>query len=159
MRGSVLNGQLIHFLFQSVREMMEFSFHLEFLPSLWKVYKTPMFVQLMTTFDNLTNVVLKNIDAATVRLQKQGPTEDHEMGVLEKLLQIDRRVALVMCYDMLIAGVDTVSSFSHPLTHEPLELTLLLYPIYRQHQFLYQHSTCWPRIRRNKRNCVKSSER
>lgn len=139
--------------------MMEFSFHLEFLPSLWKVYKTPMFVRLMITFDNLTNVVLKYIDAATVRLQKQGPTEDHEMGVLEKLLQIDRRVALVMCYDMLIAGVDTVSTLSHPMAHEPQKLTLFFYSTYRQHRFPYQHSTCWPKIRRNKRNCEMSSER
>lgn len=32
-----------------------------------------------------------------------------EMSVLEKLLQIDRDLAIMMSLDMLMAGVDTVS--------------------------------------------------
>lgn len=88
--------------------MMELMYHLELLPSFWKLYKTPKFVKLMKTFDNMTNAILKYVDAAILRLEKTTPTADHEMGVLEKLLQIDRHAAVVMCYDMLMAGVDTV---------------------------------------------------
>lgn len=33
---------------------------------------------------------------------------DREPSVLEKLLKIDRQVAIVMAIDMMLAGVDTV---------------------------------------------------
>lgn len=36
---------------------------------------------------------------------------NHEMGVLEKLLKIDRNGAIVMASDMLMAGIDTVNTF------------------------------------------------
>lgn len=37
-------------------------------------------------------------------------TEDREESILEKLIKIDKKVAVVMCIDNIIAGVDTSSS-------------------------------------------------
>lgn len=88
--------------------MIELLYKLDIMPSIWKFYSTPNFVKLMETFDYLTNTVMKHVDASVQRLQAQSTTADHEMGVLEKLLKIDRDVALIMALDMLLAGVDTV---------------------------------------------------
>lgn len=33
---------------------------------------------------------------------------DKEKGILFKLLQIDKRIATVMAFDMIFAGIDTV---------------------------------------------------
>lgn len=43
---------------------------------------------------------------------RQGSRENsqREAGVLEKLLKIDKNVAIVMATDMLVAGVDTVQT-------------------------------------------------
>lgn len=44
---------------------------------------------------------------------KLRPQDDaREQSVLEKLLKIDRRVAIIMALDMLMAGVDTVGILS-----------------------------------------------
>lgn len=53
----------------------------------------------------------KFIDAALEKLQQKAKDGDEsgEMSVLEKLLQIDRNLAIMMSLDMLMAGVDTVS--------------------------------------------------
>lgn len=41
-------------------------------------------------------------------MKERPQDETRELSVLEKLLKIDRRVAIVMALDMLLAGVDTV---------------------------------------------------
>lgn len=52
---------------------------------------------------------MKNIDAAEEDLKKN-PVQrsEKEMSVLEKLLKINRSVAVVMASDMMAAGIDTV---------------------------------------------------
>lgn len=52
------------------------------------------------------------VDKAIENLEKNPNKwdEDREPSVLEKLLKVDRHVAVVMALDMLLAGVDTVSN-------------------------------------------------
>lgn len=58
------------------------------------------------------SISLKRVDEAMERLKKsENQKSDREASVLEKLLKIDRKVAVVMAMDMLLAGVDTVSIF------------------------------------------------
>lgn len=42
---------------------------------------------------------------------KEKKVSDSEKGVLEKMLEIDERMAIIMVSDMLFAGVDTVRMF------------------------------------------------
>lgn len=50
------------------------------------------------------------VDKTIEELQKQGGKKsDDEKGVLEKLLEINKDVAVIMASDMLFAGVDTVN--------------------------------------------------
>lgn len=59
------------------------------------------------------SLIHKYISEAIFRIDKNKNSlkSDQEMGVLEKLLKIDRNAAFVMATDMLLAGVDTVSNF------------------------------------------------
>jgi cytochrome P450 family 12 len=79
-------------------------------PSIWRHYKTKAFKDLMKVSDDLTEIILKYVDEAMENLKNQKPTEDHEESVLEKLLKINKNLAVVMCIDSLMAGVDTTSS-------------------------------------------------
>lgn len=56
-------------------------------------------------------MTLYYIDRAIEKLEKRSSfnTDDKEPSVLEKLLKIDKHVAMIMALDMMMAGVDTVS--------------------------------------------------
>lgn len=64
----------------------------------------------MNIFDQMTEIIMFYVDNAVKRLEEQGQLESDasDRSVLEKLLLIDRRIAVVMAFDMLLAGVDTV---------------------------------------------------
>lgn len=65
------------------------------------------------------------IDQAIEKFKKNPATseQNREPSVLEKLLKIDKHVAVVMALDMMMAGVDTVSTFIF-LTEISIELNL-----------------------------------
>lgn len=101
-------------LLKSIRNFFEYSEDLEVKPSIWKIVKTPTFYKLMDSLDALTDLSNKFIDEALkqIELDKDGKFTSEvgkEKSVLEKLLRIDRRIAVVMALDMMMAGVDTVS--------------------------------------------------
>ncbi|EDS34541.1 cytochrome P450 98A1 [Culex quinquefasciatus] len=94
------------------REVLELMYQLDILPSIWKFYKTKSFKRLMTLLDEVTRIVMAKVNEAVVRLEKNPTTNNDNQSVLEKLLKIDRNVAIVMALDMLLAGVDTTSAGS-----------------------------------------------
>lgn len=65
----------------------------------------------MNVFDQMTDTIMHYIDKAVKRLDTidQSKSGASDRSVLEKLLLIDRRIAIVMAFDMVLAGVDTVS--------------------------------------------------
>lgn len=52
---------------------------------------------------------MAKVDDAVIRLEKNPSAPSDTQSVLEKLLKVDRHVAIVMAFDMLLAGVDTAS--------------------------------------------------
>jgi len=56
------------------------------------------------------SIIVHYIDKAIEELKTESPSADREESILEKLLKIDKRVAVVMCADAMLAGVDTTSS-------------------------------------------------
>lgn len=78
-------------------------------------YKTPKYHRLMKVFDELTAIAMAKVDEAVIRLEKNPSTSTDTQSVLEKLLKIDRDVAIVMSFDMVLAGVDTVRKQKSPL--------------------------------------------
>uniref|UniRef100_T1H2Z4 Cytochrome P450 n=1 Tax=Megaselia scalaris TaxID=36166 RepID=T1H2Z4_MEGSC len=49
-------------------------------------------------------------NAAREKMKTQPPKAPTEMSILEKLIKIDRKTAVVMAMDMLFAGIDTTST-------------------------------------------------
>uniref|UniRef100_A0A1Q3FR33 Putative cytochrome p450 12a4 mitochondrial n=1 Tax=Culex tarsalis TaxID=7177 RepID=A0A1Q3FR33_CULTA len=94
----------------NIREFVKLSFQLDILPSIWRFYKTPAFKRLMTVLDELTRIIMAKVDEAVIRLDKNPSLDSDSQSVLEKLLKVNRDVAVVMAFDMLLAGVDTTSA-------------------------------------------------
>lgn len=97
-----------------VKSFFVLTYELDVALSIWKYYKTPQFKQLMSTFDQMTSVIMKYVDRAVVRLDQTDDSRAaaEDRSILEKLLKIDRRIAVVMAFDMLLAGVDTVMNIA-----------------------------------------------
>ncbi|XP_013107493.1 cytochrome P450 CYP12A2 [Stomoxys calcitrans] len=102
-------------MFKGLTDFFTYSLEIEFKPSIWKVYKTPTFKKLMKTLDDITDITKTFVDEAIARLEEErrnGVPEkpDNEKSVLEKLIRIDKKIAMVMAMDMLMAGADTTST-------------------------------------------------
>ncbi|XP_055693247.1 probable cytochrome P450 12b2, mitochondrial [Lutzomyia longipalpis] len=96
-----------------LKEFFQLMFELDFQPSIWKFYKTPKFNRFMEIMDYMHEVIGKFVDKGLENLKEnaaKGENAGREKGVLEKLYEIDKDVAVLMALDSLLAGVDTTSS-------------------------------------------------
>ncbi|XP_052737991.1 cytochrome P450 CYP12A2-like [Bicyclus anynana] len=96
-------------LIQMVHDIFKIADELDFKPSLWRYISTPTFKKAMKLYEDQINISKHFIGEAIKKLEsKKSSTE--EKGVLEKLLEIDENVAVIMASDMLFAGVDTAAN-------------------------------------------------
>ncbi|XP_077292892.1 cytochrome P450 CYP12A2-like [Arctopsyche grandis] len=81
-------------------------------PSAWKYYATPTYKRAMKVYDEQVTFSQSLIQEAIERIEAKSVDDlsDLEPSILEKLLKIDKNVAIVMALDMFIAGVDTTST-------------------------------------------------
>lgn len=93
-----------------LKDVARLSFEYDIQPGIWRMYKTKGFQNVMDTYAKLTGIMKDYADESMRRLESAIPSVDHEAGVLEKLMKIDKHVAFVMVLDSLIAGVDTTTS-------------------------------------------------
>lgn len=71
------------------------------------------FEWVLSTFLNSNRSIISDIIDNSIEELNKRPADyaaDREASVLEKLLKIDRQIAVVMAYDMLVGGIDTVNS-------------------------------------------------
>ncbi|KAI8118151.1 Cytochrome P450 CYP12A2 [Lucilia cuprina] len=106
---------LVKELFQAINDFFKYGMEVEYRPSTWKYYKTKSFRNLMQSLDSMLNLTNTYVNEAIKRLEQEkqkGVPEkpEHEKSVLEKLIKIDKKLAIVMAMDLLMAGVDTTSS-------------------------------------------------
>ncbi|XP_017492327.1 PREDICTED: probable cytochrome P450 12b2, mitochondrial [Rhagoletis zephyria] len=92
----------------TMAEFMQATYEHDIAPSIWRIIKTPSFKRLMRLHDDLTMLTRKFIDKALERIEAEGRKE--AVSVLEKLLRVDKNIAVVMVIDMLFGGLDTTSS-------------------------------------------------
>lgn len=80
-------------------------------PPIWKYYQTKKFRQLIKVFDDMNEIILPKVDKAVKRLEaaEHKNSDKSDRSVLEKLLEINKNIAVVMAFDMLMAGIDTVN--------------------------------------------------
>lgn len=99
-------------LINGMQTFFELSYKLDLEPSIWKYFPyTPTFNKLMKAMDSVTDASIKYIELARKRMKQQTPKAPEEMSVLEKLIKIDKKIAVVMAMDMLFAGIDTVGLY------------------------------------------------
>ncbi|XP_075148697.1 cytochrome P450 CYP12A2-like isoform X2 [Haematobia irritans] len=113
--GRNRNNPEAKLLFKSLTELFVYSMELELKPSIWKYYTTPTMKKVIESLDHITEITKTYIEEAIERIEneeKSGRPEkpENEKSVLEKLVKIDKKIAMVMAMDMLMAGVDTTSS-------------------------------------------------
>lgn len=97
-----------------MNEFFELSSIYDVSPSFWKYYKTKNFHRLMNVHDQVTEISKQYIDKATKRFEKCSEIPNgSDKSILERLLKIDREIAIVMAIDMLLAGIDTVNIRIH----------------------------------------------
>lgn len=89
-----------------IRDFFTLAYEFEVNPSIWKIYKTKAFKNLINLYDEMTNIVLSYIENAIEDLKTQPKVQGNE-SILEKLLKVDKKLALVGCIDSIIGGVDT----------------------------------------------------
>jgi len=95
---------------QLLKEVIKLSFEYDVQPGIWRWIKTPGFKHVMKTYEKLTGTMKVYAEEAMGKFDATKPSLDHEAGILEKLMKIDKHVAFVMVLDSLIAGVDTTST-------------------------------------------------
>lgn len=98
-------------LFNVLNLFFELSGDLEMKPSIWRYVATPKFKKLIKALDDIQEITVGFVNEAVERLEREPSNKpEHEQSVLEKLLKTNKQIAIVMAIDMLMAGVDTVSS-------------------------------------------------
>lgn len=93
-----------------IRQFFVKAYDFEVNPSIWRYYETKAFKELLNVYDGLTNIIMEYVEKAMNKIESQPTVEGREESILEKLSKINKKVAVVMCADAMLAGVDTTSS-------------------------------------------------
>uniref|UniRef100_A0A1E1W6Z4 Cytochrome P450 n=1 Tax=Pectinophora gossypiella TaxID=13191 RepID=A0A1E1W6Z4_PECGO len=101
------NGE-VRRLIKCVHDIFKVSNDLDFKPNLWRYYPTKAFKRAMKLYDEQEYLAGYFVGNARKKLLTS-KTTNGEKGILEKLLEIDERTAVIMASDMLFAGVDTAA--------------------------------------------------
>ncbi|XP_046965915.1 cytochrome P450 CYP12A2-like [Vanessa cardui] len=110
LEDNLANDHPARILIQCAQDLLNLSWKLEFFPSLWRYYQTRNFKKLVKTLDLQWEVSVKFIEEAKRKINERGhdvPEEDK--SIIEKLLAVDDKVAIMMANEMLLAGIDTVA--------------------------------------------------
>ncbi|KAI5634846.1 cytochrome p450 domain-containing protein [Phthorimaea operculella] len=97
-------------LIQCVHDIFKIANELDFKPNLWKYFATRKFKRAMKLYEEQEKLATYFVQKARKEIESKPKVDDEEKGVLEKLLEIDERIAVIMASDMLFAGVDTAAN-------------------------------------------------
>ncbi|EDW79018.1 uncharacterized protein Dwil_GK10770 [Drosophila willistoni] len=98
-------------LFDNIRIFMRSFFELGMKPSLYKYISTPTYSRFSQVMDEIFDICSMYVNEAVKRIENTPKdTQKGHPSMLEQLLKIDHKFAIVMAMDMLMGGVDTTSS-------------------------------------------------
>ncbi|XP_023942726.2 cytochrome P450 CYP12A2-like [Bicyclus anynana] len=97
-------------LIKTIHDVLAVSEKLDFQPSLWKYFSTSTYKKGMKLYEEHMKLNEYFVDKASDELKSTGEKDYKDKSVLEKVLDIDRKIALATAHDMLFAGVDTAGS-------------------------------------------------
>ncbi|XP_023942759.2 cytochrome P450 CYP12A2 [Bicyclus anynana] len=94
----------------TVHDIFKILHELDFTPSLWKYITTPTYKKGIKLYSEHMRLNEFFIDKAIQQLKSKEEKNDKDKSILEKLLEMDRNVAVTVSNDLLLAGVDTSAS-------------------------------------------------
>lgn len=99
-------------LFQTSRDIFRLTFKLDIQPSMWKIISTPTYRKMKRTLNDSLNVAQKMLKENQDALEKrrQAGEKINSNSMLERLMEIDPKVAVIMSLDILFAGVDATAT-------------------------------------------------
>ena len=98
-------------LFECTKGLFEYVFKLDIQPSMWKTIRTPTYYKCMKAQEDIFRITNKYVQETLENIeekQKRGDTNEEAYSVLERMLVVDKKLAILTAMDMLLAGVDTV---------------------------------------------------
>lgn len=98
-------------LIKAALDILNLSFKLEFYPiAFWKLFSTPNFNKIVKAFDSQWDISEKFIKEAKKNIgERKNVILEENKSVIERLLEVDEKVAVMMANEMLFAGIDTVA--------------------------------------------------
>ncbi|KAH8252472.1 hypothetical protein KR032_000221 [Drosophila birchii] len=98
-------------LFQTSREIVRLAFKLDFQPSMWKIIATPTYRKMKKTLNDSLDVTQKLLKENQEELEKRRKAGENinNNSMLERLMEIDPKIAVIMGLDILFAGVDATA--------------------------------------------------
>ncbi|KAH8413275.1 hypothetical protein KR009_009550 [Drosophila setifemur] len=99
-------------LFQTTRDIFQLSYKLDFQPSIWKMVSTPTYRRMISVLNENLRVSQKLIQETQDELEKrrQAGEQVNSYSMLERMMEIDPKMAMIMSMDALLAGFDATSN-------------------------------------------------
>ncbi|XP_030081485.1 probable cytochrome P450 12d1 proximal, mitochondrial [Drosophila hydei] len=100
-------------LFKTARQTFQLSFKLDIQPSIWKFVSTPTYRKLMRALNESLDVAQRLIEESRLDMERrrQAGEQISQASMMDRMMSIDPKAAVVMSLDMLMAGVDGSSTF------------------------------------------------
>lgn len=100
-------------LFRTSREIFRLTFELDVQPSPWKIISTPTYRKMVRVLNESLSVAQRLIEENCAEQERrlQAGEEVSNNSIMERLIAIDPKMALIMGMDLLFAGVDVTATF------------------------------------------------
>ncbi|CAH2063618.1 unnamed protein product, partial [Iphiclides podalirius] len=96
-------------LIESIHSFFTVLDKLDFKPSIWRYYPTRTFKRAMQIFETVEYASEELMNKAVKNLNNNN-NSNREKGIIEKLLEIDKNMAVFIASDLLFGGIDTVGN-------------------------------------------------
>ncbi|KAJ8924326.1 hypothetical protein NQ315_007122 [Exocentrus adspersus] len=93
-------------LISNVNEMFRIMYKLDVLPPIWKFIETPTWKKYVSILDSITETTMKYTEESLNKTIEEDIPE-HKLSVLQRLAKQNKKIAITMVMDMLMAGIDT----------------------------------------------------
>ncbi|XP_017068645.1 probable cytochrome P450 12d1 proximal, mitochondrial [Drosophila eugracilis] len=99
-------------LFKLSKEVIRYVFKLDFQPSMWRYISTPAYRKMMKILDESLTVAQKMLKETqeSLEIRRKAGEQINSNSMLERMMEVDPKMAMVMSLDILFAGVDATAN-------------------------------------------------
>ncbi|EDV56541.2 probable cytochrome P450 12d1 distal, mitochondrial [Drosophila erecta] len=99
-------------MFRYTKQVFRYVFELDVKPSMWRVVSTPTYRKMMRLLDDSLLLSQKMIKDTEDSLEKrrQAGEQVNRNSMLQRMMEVDPKMAVIMSLDVLFAGVDATSN-------------------------------------------------